>query len=195
VKGRLRPSSRAAGGDSGATGSEDAALDSRLRGNERSKTNERDDAAADAEKERQEAIACRRWLHTGLGFWRVCRENRCKRARGCAGDVYACAARHFPLMPEETKAYLQKVFEGLRNGLTADEAHQAARKHVAEIEAMLARIAQYEAELQAARAAPVAHNPVQCHAPDSAPMPAAPPPVRTLAPIFAPRDIFRRPRG
>jgi hypothetical protein len=87
--------------------------------------------------------------------WRICREKGCKRGRGCRGEVGACAARHFPLVPDDGKGWLQKAFEGLRAGLSPQEAARAARQHVEAINAALARLDQREAEAKTAQAARV----------------------------------------
>jgi len=97
----------------------------------------------------------RRRLHDFLKFWRVCRGKACKRARRCSGELSACGARHFPLVPEDFKALLQKAIEGVRAGLSPQEAVRAAKRHIAAVDAALARLDQREAEAQAAQAARV----------------------------------------
>jgi hypothetical protein len=162
-----------------AANSERAALDSRVRGNERRRTSRNsaqptppiDTAQAEAERlaDMAEKEKFNRSLHTHLGFWHVCEQKRCKRARGCVGEVSACAARHFPHVPEDTKAWLQKAFEGLRNGLSPYEASCAATAHVAALNAALERLDQRMAEAEAARTAARAAA-------------ATPPPVERVAP-------------
>ena len=35
-------------------------------------------------------------LHAELGLWRLCAQRRCSRARGCRGEMIACAAVLWP---------------------------------------------------------------------------------------------------
>ena len=98
-----------------------------------------------------EREASRRKLHDFLSFWRVCTLKGCKRGKGCRGDVHACAARHFPMLPDDAKAWLHKAFESLLDGLSPQEAADTATKHVAEVNEVLARHAQRDAEAQAAK--------------------------------------------
>jgi hypothetical protein len=58
-------------------------------------------------------------------------------------------------VPEDFKALLQKAIEGVRAGLSPQEAVRAAKRHIAAVDAALARLDQREAEAQAAQAARV----------------------------------------
>ncbi len=51
--------------------------------------------------------AQRRGLNNALGFWRLCGTPRCRRNRTCSGDMHACFARLWPLVPDEQKEYLR----------------------------------------------------------------------------------------
>jgi hypothetical protein len=97
-----------------------------------------------------ERDAARRKVHDFLGFWRVCELKRCKRGKGCRGDAQACAARHFPMLPDEAKAWLHKAFEARLSGLSPEAACEAANKHIAEVNEVLARHAQRRADAEAA---------------------------------------------
>jgi hypothetical protein len=44
-----------------------------------------------------ELAALLRAAHRRLRLWRLCRRDRCKRARGCCGDLVACGARRWPV--------------------------------------------------------------------------------------------------
>ncbi len=117
--------------------------------NARARNTDDEDEPVLTEAERD---ASRRRLHDFLKFWRVCTLRRCKRGKGCRGEVRACAARHFPMLPDDAKAWLYKAFEGLRDGLSPQEACDAANKHVAAVSEVLARLAQRDAEADAAKA-------------------------------------------
>jgi len=99
-----------------------------------------------------ERDASRRKLHDFLSFWRVCTLKACKRGKGCRGDAAACTARHFPMLPDDAKAWLYKAFQGRLDGLSPQEAADAATKHVAEVNEVLARHAQRAADAAAAKA-------------------------------------------
>ncbi|MGE3156511.1 MAG: hypothetical protein AB7K78_07330 [Xanthobacteraceae bacterium] len=104
----------------------------------------------------------------------------CKRGKGCRGDVQACAAKHFPMLPDDAKAWLHKALEGLRDGLSPQEAADTATKHVAAVNEVLARHAQRDAQAQAAkpRAAMPAAAPSRT---DEVPPPRLRPTVRVRA--------------
>jgi hypothetical protein len=91
-----------------------------------------EDAPVLTEAERE---ASRRKLHDFHSFWRVCTLKGCKRGKGCRGDVEACAARHFPMLPDDAKAWLHKAFTSLLDGLSPQEAADTATKHVAAVNA------------------------------------------------------------
>jgi hypothetical protein len=93
----------------------------------------------------------RRKVNSFLGFWRVCGQKCCKRGKGCRGDAIACTARHFPMLPDDAKAWLYKAFEARLSGLSPEAACEAANKHVAEVNEVLARHAKRIAEAEAAR--------------------------------------------
>ncbi|HET9916254.1 MAG TPA: hypothetical protein VFQ89_04035 [Candidatus Binatia bacterium] len=98
-----------------------------------------------------ELATARRKVHDFLGFWRVCELKRCKRGKGCRGETQACAGRHYPMVPDDAKAWLHKAFTSRLDGLSPQEAADAATKHVAEVNEALARFAQRNAEAEAAR--------------------------------------------
>jgi hypothetical protein len=158
-----------------------------------------DPAAALAEA--REVERTRRRLHAGLRFPRICTLKICKRAHACAGDVNACAARHFPLLSQKTTVWLQRTLEGMAAGLPYAEAERAARAHVEGVEAALKRLDQRIAQARGAapsvaeKPAPAARNGQATS--DSAPPPRPPPPaLRPLASVFARRTgIGRYPPG
>jgi hypothetical protein len=96
--------------------------------------------------------AARRKLHDFLGFWNVCQLKRCRRGKGCRGEARACAARHFPMVPDEAKAWLYKACEGLRDGLSPQQACDDANKHIAAVNEVLAR--HRDADADVARTSP-----------------------------------------
>jgi hypothetical protein len=142
-------------------------------------TDEDEPVLTEAERE-----ASRRKLHDFLSFWRVCTLKSCKRGKGCRGDVHVCAAKHFPMLPDDAKAWLHKAFEGLRDGLSPQEAADTATKHVAAVTAVLARHAQRDAHAQAQAQAAKTRVAMPAAAPsrtDEVPPPRLRPTVRVRA--------------
>jgi len=115
----------------------------------------------------------RRWLFTEFGMWTICPDKRCARAQACAGDVARCMnERWHVVIKPETKAYLQKFFDFMREGYTLQEAARMAKE---QMDLHLAALARLETE-----------SSQEAHAPSPAP---APPP-RTRAPDYGPRIRF-----
>jgi hypothetical protein len=56
------------------------------------------------------------------------------------------------MLPDDAKAWLYKAFQGRLDGLSPQEAADAATKHVAEVNEVLARHAQRAADAAAAKA-------------------------------------------
>jgi len=75
----------------------------------------------------------RRKLYTAFGIWKVCPAKLCQRQRACRGDAERCMIeRWHPLAPPDLKAFLGKVFDGVRDGLEWQEAIAAAEASMAE---------------------------------------------------------------
>jgi hypothetical protein len=91
--------------------------------------------AAEAAQERQqrarkdvEFATLLRATHRRLRLWRLCRRDRCKRARGCCGDVIACGARRWPVV----RAFFQQMIDTRGIGLTKAARRRAARQRLRE---------------------------------------------------------------
>jgi hypothetical protein len=65
-------------------------------------------------------------VHDLFGFWAVCREGRCRRARACRGDVHACSGRHWPHVPGHMKTWLRSSVNACRDGASPEEAMKIA---------------------------------------------------------------------
>ncbi len=55
-------------------------------------------------------------LHRGLRLWRLCADRRCGRARGCRGEVIACAAGNWPAFSAVLEAIMQDSRRGRATG-------------------------------------------------------------------------------
>ncbi|MEW6449542.1 MAG: hypothetical protein AB1490_02735 [Pseudomonadota bacterium] len=111
-----------------------------------------DDAAA-------AKLAYRRKMNTGFLFWTVCSEGPCRRAKRCAGDGEACFQRWWPHVPEEFKQSIRAAIDGLRRGLSPEEAVNQVESKLAEWNEIDARMAQEEEE-EEQNAKPVVREPV-----------------------------------
>jgi hypothetical protein len=123
----------------------------------------------------QVAENARRKFFNVIEIWRVCRERRCRRARACIGDLERCWKFHIPLIPQDTKTWVKKMFEMRLAGYSSEEASAAADRHLAEVKAAEAAFDAAESACAAPPAVPdeTARQPA---APARAPMPR----VRTL---------------
>lgn len=83
-----------------------------------------------AERERRVFDAYRRKMCTMLQFWRVCGDPQCRRQRACEKDMHACFARHWPMMPEETKVWLRAASVALDQGNSPEQAVMRGRAAV-----------------------------------------------------------------
>ena len=91
--------------------------------------------AAEAARERQQRARkdvglaeLLRALHRRLRLWRLCRRDRCKRARGCRGDLLACGARRWPV----ARAFFQQMIDTRGKGLSKRVRRRAARQRMRE---------------------------------------------------------------
>ncbi len=109
-------------------------------------------AQRENEARRRRALESRRGVCTVLRFWEVCADKRCKRARGCAGDVEACFDLFWPQVPEDLKDEMRQAIVLVRDGMSPRQAMTEAR----EFAAQRRRIAQ---EMAAREAAPCAAPP------------------------------------
>ena len=57
-----------------------------------------------------------------LGYWRVCDNVACRRARACRGNIRACAPRSFARLPNDVQGYLCMLLKCREDGLTFEEA-------------------------------------------------------------------------
>jgi hypothetical protein len=55
-------------------------------------------------------------LHHGLRLWRLCADRRCGRARGCRGEVIACAAKSWPAFSAVLESIMQNSCRGRAAG-------------------------------------------------------------------------------
>jgi len=77
-------------------------------------------------KLRAEHDAMARFKCNLFRFWRVCRDKRCRRARGCAGDMHACFRRHWDALTEEERQWGRALLAALAQGNTMRQAIAAA---------------------------------------------------------------------
>lgn len=94
-----------------------------------------------------EHTAALRQLCTQLRFRLACGRKPCRRAKRCTGDVQACFARHWPLVPEEMKV-------ALRASILAAQAKLPAHRIRAEAASAVQRFTQSQ-EPQKAPSPPV----------------------------------------
>jgi len=80
---------------------------------------ERRPSAAERQREYDEY---RRNFNNALKFWRMCTEARCRRARGCVGDMHACFERHWAMIPEAAKVWFRTAIKARVAGHPAQEA-------------------------------------------------------------------------
>jgi len=68
---------------------------------------------------------------TRFGFWMVCADKRCRRAKSCEGDPEQCFDRWWPHVPEEMKVYIRAAISAMaEKGMDHAQAHQAAEAEV-----------------------------------------------------------------
>jgi hypothetical protein len=91
--------------------------------------------AAEAAQERRqrarkdvELAALLRAAHGRLRLWRLCRRDRCKRARGCCGDLVACGARRWPV----ARDFFQHMIDLHGQGLSTPARRRAAKQRMRE---------------------------------------------------------------
>ena len=91
--------------------------------------------AAEAAQERQqrarkdvEFAELLRAAHRRLRLWRLCRRDRCKRARCCCGDLLACGARRWPV----ARAFFQQLIDTRGKGLSKPARRRAAKQRMRE---------------------------------------------------------------
>ncbi len=115
-----------------------------------------------AETERQRDNARRR-LFTAFKLWTVCPDKRCTRAQACSGDVEVCLRERWRVhVSDETRAFLSKAFELMRDGLSPREAAAAAQADIAQRKILAAEL---EARPAAQPMAPAPPSPIRRVAP------------------------------
>jgi hypothetical protein len=62
--------------------------------------------------------------NTRLGFYRVCSQKACGRAKACVGDGKTCFLQWWPHVHPELKALLRGVSDAYRRGLSMEEARR-----------------------------------------------------------------------
>ena len=125
--------------------------------------------------ERDRALeAQRRHLFTLFKMWTICTDDRCKRARACAGNVEQCLDRRWhPVVPAEWKALLSKFYDFSADGYTAKE---AAAMAIADMQRHIEAAKRVDEKYPQGVPTPV---PAQAPAPEPAPVVrSAPPPQR-----------------
>jgi len=93
-----------------------------------------------------------RELCNSMWVWRLCDAARCRRARACRGAPRRCLARHAPLVTEEARAFVVRMF--------------AMRQEGATFEDMIAELAEENAAFEewiSALMAATGRGAVQCH--------------------------------
>jgi hypothetical protein len=93
-----------------------------------------------------------RELCNSMWVWRLCDAARCRRARACRGAPRRCLARHAPLVPEEARAFVVRMFAMRQEGATFEE--------------MIAELAQEKTAFEewvTALMAATGRGAVQCH--------------------------------
>jgi hypothetical protein len=88
-----------------------------------------------------------------LEFWLDCPKARCRRHRGCEGDMHACFTRRWRALPEEDKVFVRSVITAARDGLRGEALERAAEASFVE---HFQRIADLERHSQAFEAEPAA---------------------------------------
>lgn len=73
-------------------------------------------------------------------FWQICQEKPCRRAQSCVGDMHACFARHWPLVPEEQKNWFRAFIKAWAGGVSKQQAARIADAEAARIAALLASL-------------------------------------------------------
>jgi len=85
------------------------------------------------EEDARALSGARRKLFTAFRIWQVCPAKLCQRQHACRGDAERCMnERWHRLAPPALKAFLGKVFDGVRDGLEWQEAIAAAEASMAE---------------------------------------------------------------
>ena len=82
-----------------------------------------------------------RKTHDFFGFWMMCNEKPCARARSCVGETRPCFQRHWPHVPEEPKNWYRAFIKACAGGVSKQEAARLA-------DAEMVRIAALDAPLQ-----------------------------------------------
>ena len=88
-----------------------------------------------------------------LQFWRWCRKKPCRRARACKGNGQECFELHWRGLPEEARVWLRTGIAARMEGLSPNQAADAADAEVARHRALTAK---YNATLAGERLDPVA---------------------------------------
>ena len=85
-------------------------------------------------------IPALRWMANMLCLWGLCAKPACRRAQACKRDPHECLKRYAPLVPEDARAGVKAMLEGLQYGLSYDEMRADAPDEVAAVEAWIARV-------------------------------------------------------
>jgi len=119
----------------------------------RRRKQDEEDESPEAKRAKREAFArqkaqgdrelaqARRKMFTHFQLWKICPDKRCARAQACAGDAARCMnERWHVVISPQTKAFLQKYFDCLRDGHTPQEAARMAKEQMDLHLAALARL-------------------------------------------------------
>jgi hypothetical protein len=88
-----------------------------------------------------------------LRVWRACRKKPCRRAHSCKGNMEECFDLHWRALPEEARVWLRAGIKARIEGLSPNQAAEAADAEVARHRELTAR---YEAAFADTRPGPVA---------------------------------------
>ena len=104
-------------------------------------------------------------VNNALQFWRMCREDACRRNHACSGDMHECFQRHWAMNSQDEKAWLRAALKAMAAGLSPGEilhAADAAQAQHLELTATLdsAKVAAAPSPQSAATPAPVAAPPM-----------------------------------
>jgi len=97
-------------------------------------------AGDDARRDHPALTPALRWMSNMICLWGFCDKAACRRAQRCKGDPRDCLARYAPLVPEDARAGVKCMLEGLRYGQSYDEVCEDVPDEVVAVEDWIARV-------------------------------------------------------
>lgn len=80
------------------------------------------DTAADAAARAAHQTKIMRGWAGVLSLWRLCGQDKCRRARACRGDVQACFPRNYPLLPDGVRDWFESLLAARENDIPFEAA-------------------------------------------------------------------------